>query len=257
LNEAEAIENKINNQKASTGDLFDKVFFDSGQRVAGAFAYYSFEDYCLTFKPLSEIIKKRFNPHRVLDIGCAKGSLVFAFRKLGIEAYGVDVSSYAISCAPAFLQPFLHVADLDNDSLPFKEGFFDFVTFFGSIEYLRNHRRVIAELERVMVDGGTLLLTTINKRPKGDLYRVNAHNKSFWVKEFGARWSVSEAYYGFMSDYFLQAESSMSSLSKIKRMLFGRSNFTDALLVFSRDTLVSLGVLDYLIVLFKFSKKSF
>jgi cyclopropane fatty-acyl-phospholipid synthase-like methyltransferase len=34
---------------------------------------------------------------RVLDFGCAKGFLVKAFRILDIEAYGVDVSEYAIS----------------------------------------------------------------------------------------------------------------------------------------------------------------
>ena len=34
---------------------------------------------------------------RVLDIGCAKGFLVQAFRDLGVEAYGIDISAYAIS----------------------------------------------------------------------------------------------------------------------------------------------------------------
>jgi ubiquinone/menaquinone biosynthesis C-methylase UbiE len=141
-------------------DLFDKVFFDSGKEVPGTFACYPFEDYCLYFKPLCEIVKRHFSPRRVLDVGCAKGSFVFAFRKLGVEAYGVDISSYAISCAPAFLQPFLHVIDLDKDSLPYNDGFFDCVTFFGSIEYLRNHKHVISELERVISNEGILLLTT-------------------------------------------------------------------------------------------------
>jgi SAM-dependent methyltransferase len=242
--------------QASREGGFDKVFFDSGKAVPGTFDYYSFEDYCLTFKPLCEIVKRRFNPRRVLDIGCAKGSFVFGFRKLGVEAYGVDISSYAISCAPAVLQPFLHVIDLDNDSLPFRDDFFDFVTFFGSIEYLHNHKHVISELERVMSDGGTLLLTTINKAPKGDQYRINVHNKTFWVREFGRKWSVPGVYYSFISDYFLKADYSESIIGRVKRMLFGRSQLTDGVLVFSRDLLVSLGVLDYLILLFKFSKKS-
>ncbi len=34
---------------------------------------------------------------RVLDIGCAKGFLVREFRKLGLDAIGIDVSAYAIS----------------------------------------------------------------------------------------------------------------------------------------------------------------
>ncbi len=249
------VEKAVENNGAGDGGLFDKVFFDSGKEVPGTFSYYSFEDYCLTFKPLCEIVKRHFNPRRVLDVGCAKGSFVFVFRQLGVEAYGVDVSSYAISCAPAVLQPFLQVIDLDKDSMPFSDGFFDFITFFGSIEYLHNHRHVISELERVMSDGGTLLLTTLNKVPEGDLYRINAHNKTFWVREFGEKWSVPGVYYSFMSDYFLKAEGSVSILGKAKKMMFGRSKLTDRVLVSSRDVLVSLGVLHYLILLLKFNKK--
>jgi hypothetical protein len=37
--------------------------------------------------------------------------------------------------------------------------------------------------------------------------------------------------------------------------VFGRSQLTDRVLIFSRDILVSLGVLNYLILLLKFSKK--
>jgi SAM-dependent methyltransferase len=249
-----SVEEEAGNPKAGK-DSFDKAFFDSGKATPGTFAYYSFKDYCLTFKPLCEIVKQHFNPRRVLDVGCAKGSFVFAFRQLGVEAYGVDVSSYAISCAPKFLQPFLHVVDLDVDPLPFKNDSFDFVTFFGSIEYLRNHRRAIAELERVMVDGGTLLLTTINRRPKGDVYRTNVHNKAFWIKEFGEQWSIPNVYYDFMSDYFRKADGAVSVLGRIAKSLFGRSRLSDRVLVFSRDVLASLGVLECLTILLKFSKE--
>ena len=37
---------------------------------------------------------------RILDFGCAKGYSVHGLRMLGYEAYGVDVSEYAISKAP-------------------------------------------------------------------------------------------------------------------------------------------------------------
>ena len=33
---------------------------------------------------------------RILDYGCAKGYLVSAFKLLGFDAYGIDISSYAI-----------------------------------------------------------------------------------------------------------------------------------------------------------------
>lgn len=37
------------------------------------------------------------NGSKILDFGCAKGYLVKAFRILGFESYGVDISEYAIS----------------------------------------------------------------------------------------------------------------------------------------------------------------
>jgi len=49
---------------------------------------------------LEEIANEKSNKNTIMDFGCAKGYLVHAFRLLGIEAYGVDISEYAISKAP-------------------------------------------------------------------------------------------------------------------------------------------------------------
>ena len=46
---------------------------------------------------------------KVLDFGCAKGYTVHALRLLGIKAFGVDVSEYAISQAPKEVSKFLGV----------------------------------------------------------------------------------------------------------------------------------------------------
>jgi len=48
---------------------------------------------------------------KVLEIGCAKGFIVEALRDLGVNAYGIDVSEYAISCAREDIKPYLTVAD--------------------------------------------------------------------------------------------------------------------------------------------------
>lgn len=233
---------------------FGENFFDSGKRVPGTFDYYSFDEYCRVFRPFCRVIVKHFNPGRVLDVGCAKGSLVCAFRDIGIDSFGVDISKYAVSSAPRFLRPFLYVVDLDQDSLPFKDGFFDFVTFLGSIEYLRDHKHAITDLERVMVDGGSLLLTTIFKRPKGDVYRLNVHSKSFWLREFGERWKPSPIYCDFMSDYFLNSVDSKSVLDKAKKLLFGKSRFTDRLFCLLYDVFVKLRILNYGVILLTFHK---
>jgi len=134
-------------------DFFGKDYFNSGKHIPGAFKYYTFEDNYPSFKTICYLIKKYFNPKRVLDVGCAKGFLVYTFREMGIEAFGVDISGYAISCAPMDVQPYLYKVDLDKDSLPFEDDYFDFITFLGTIEYLRNHGHAIHEIKRVLVGG--------------------------------------------------------------------------------------------------------
>jgi SAM-dependent methyltransferase len=242
------------NQKGSNSHRFDQAFFDSGKQVPGGFSCYSFDKYFAVFRPLCRNIVNHFNPKRVLDVGCAKGALVCAFRDLGVVAFGVDVSQYAVSSAPAFLQPFLRVVDLEHDSLPFEDGFFDFVTILGTIEYLRDHKHAIAELERVMVDGSSLLLTTIFKRPKGDVYRVNVHTKNVWLKEFGKSWSPSSSYSSFMSAYFSNSVTSRSVLDDTKKLLFGKSQFSDRLFCFLYDLLARIHLLNYGVILLTLHK---
>lgn len=43
----------------------------------------------------------------VLDYGCAKGFIVRAFRERGVEAWGLDVSTYALNCAPREARPYV------------------------------------------------------------------------------------------------------------------------------------------------------
>lgn len=44
---------------------------------------------------------------KILDYGCAKGYLVYAFRLLHREAYGYDISDYALSCAPREVESYI------------------------------------------------------------------------------------------------------------------------------------------------------
>ena len=50
---------------------------------------------------------------RILDYGCAKGYLVYAFRLLHREAYGYDISQYALDCVPKEVEKYM-VKDVKN-----------------------------------------------------------------------------------------------------------------------------------------------
>jgi len=61
---------------------------------------------------IAEHIEKEFRPKTVLDAGCSMGFLVEILRKRQIEAYGVDVSEYALQSAPQEVKPFCWVGSI-------------------------------------------------------------------------------------------------------------------------------------------------
>ena len=64
------------------------------------------------FRATAEFIEKTIQPGRVLDAGCAKGFLVEALRDRGIEAFGVDISEYAISEVRPDIREYCRVGSL-------------------------------------------------------------------------------------------------------------------------------------------------
>src|SRR3954447_6886411 len=71
----------------------------------------------------NEIIRS-LRPQRVLDAGCAWGFLVEALWDRGVEAWGIDISSYAISNVRRDIKPFCKSASLTEPI----EGHFDLIT---------------------------------------------------------------------------------------------------------------------------------
>jgi SAM-dependent methyltransferase len=72
--------------------LFDAFYYAHG---CGA-PYERSPEFLTFFDRIAERIQSDIRPKTVLDAGCAMGFLVESLHKLGIEAYGIDISSYAI-----------------------------------------------------------------------------------------------------------------------------------------------------------------
>jgi len=91
---------------------------------------------------------------RVLDLGCRDGALTKAYAE-GNEIVGVDADREALAEA-AKLGIETHWADLDQP-LPFEDAGFDVVVAGELLEHLRDPRRVVAEVQRVLRAGGTFV----------------------------------------------------------------------------------------------------
>jgi len=71
---------------------------------------------------------------RILDFGCAKGYLVKALRLLGYDAYGVDISEYALASAPEDVREYLY-GDVPQDLLQLC-GTFDWIIAKDVLEHI-------------------------------------------------------------------------------------------------------------------------
>jgi hypothetical protein len=64
------------------------------------------------FGSIAERIASDIRPSAVLDAGCAMGFLVESLRRLGIEAWGIDVSEYAIQNVHPDMRPYCWVGSV-------------------------------------------------------------------------------------------------------------------------------------------------
>ena len=81
----------------------------------------------------------------MLDIGTGCGYLVKCLRDRGIEAYGIEISDYAIenSCAKGY------VVKCSVEDIPFKDNMFGLVHSIGLWEYVDNVELAVKEVYRV------------------------------------------------------------------------------------------------------------
>ncbi len=98
-------------------DLYDMAYFEYGLETGVSL----YTDYRwmpeLTIPFCAELISQLGIKHTdtILDFGCAKGFMVRALRLLGREAFGVDTSEYAVSCAPEDVKPYVNLIRLPDD----------------------------------------------------------------------------------------------------------------------------------------------
>lgn len=93
---------------------------------------------------------------RVLDAPCGTGGLLASLLE-SHQSYGVDRSQLAISYCRTRALPVLQ-ANLEE--LPFAEASFDVLTSIDGLQHVRDHRRALSEIRRVLVPGGQLILST-------------------------------------------------------------------------------------------------
>lgn len=163
---------------------YTKEYFEGG----GLGNYTGYEDDPKFEHRADEVIRlldeKRTKKLKVLEIGCAKGFLVKHLRDNGVEAWGIDVSDYAISQAPENIKDFVQVWDA-TEPLPFKDNEFDAVISYEVLEHIEESASLalLAECRRVGKDQ-IHMIGCIEYDFGGDHTHINLKPFTWWADKF-------------------------------------------------------------------------
>ena len=115
-----------------------------------------------------------FATGRVLDLGCAFGFATRLLRRRGYEAMGVDSSpSYIARARRADPRTTYLVADAARVPLP--GASFEGLLLLDVLEHLPDERGALAETARLLVPGGTLVLSVPYRGPLAWLDSLNLY----------------------------------------------------------------------------------
>ena len=129
---------------------FGKDFFDGDRK----YGYGGYRYHPRFWQPVVPAFQKHYGLTKnasVLDVGCAKGFMLYDFLQVipGIKVAGVDISSYAIENAVEAVKPSVQVGNAKD--LPFPDKSFDLVISINTIHNLplEECKQALREIQRV------------------------------------------------------------------------------------------------------------
>ncbi len=161
------------------GDLYDQHYFETYHTADGPVPYdRAHPEWLQFFGAVADRIVADIKPRRVLDVGCAKGFLVEALRDRGVEAFGIDVSAYAIGEVRPDVRPYCRVASATD---PFDETY-DLITCIEVLEHMdeAGGRRAIANI--CAAAGDVLFSSTPDDFTEPT--HVNVRSRTWWIEQF-------------------------------------------------------------------------
>ena len=176
---------------------YGETYFD-GPREYGYGGY----RYDGRWRPVAQDIVDHFGlkpGDKVLDVGCAKGFLVKDLLELGIDAYGIDVSHYALmNCEPEVVGR-LQIGSAE--SLPFPDGSFDAVVSINTIHNLKREKCVqaVKEIERLAPGKGFIQVDSFKTPEQKEIFESWVLTAYFYDYPEGWLKLYEEA--GYTGDY--------------------------------------------------------
>ena len=141
--------------------------------------YYRSEPLMRFFDGVAERIIADIRPSTVLDAGCAIGLLVESLRTRGVDASGIDLSSYAIGQVHESVRAYCRHGSI-ADELPQR---YDLVVSIEVMEHMPP-REAEAAIANVCRHTDDVLFSSTPSDYKEPTH-VNVHPPEYWAAEFG------------------------------------------------------------------------
>lgn len=107
-----------------------------------------------------KIIEGIKRPSRILDVGCHLGAFLEVAQKRGWDAYGIDISEFAVEVARKISGIKFFLGELKD--IHFEDCFFDLITCSEVIEHLTSPYETLIKIHRILKDDGLLVIQTAN-----------------------------------------------------------------------------------------------
>ncbi|MBN2146105.1 MAG: methyltransferase domain-containing protein [Anaerolineales bacterium] len=162
-------------ESINPSQLFNAYYYahDCGQ------PYQRNEAWIALFNAIAIRIVSDIQPKRVLDAGCALGILVEMLRQRGVEAWGIDISQYAIQNVHPDYQPYCQVGSI-LESFPHPN--YDLIVCIEVLEHLppQDAEKAIANLCRHSDD----ILFSSTPYDYKEATHFNVQPPEFWAENF-------------------------------------------------------------------------
>lgn len=188
----------------SNAPSYDEDYFLRGKQTGKSL----YEDYRwlpnLTI-PMAQVIAGHCdiirNSERILDFGCARGYLVKALRLLKYDAFGTDISKWAIDNADEETKPYLKHSLAEESLIQVME--FDWIIAKDVLEHIPYVSYTITKLMSAAVRGVFAVVPLspfdnsayVIEEYEADVTHIQRHTLNSWIEMFiRPGWSVEASY---------------------------------------------------------------
>lgn len=141
-------------------------------------AYQRDDTWLQMFERIAGDIVERIHPATAFDAGCAMGMLVEKLREKGVEAWGRDISEYAISQAADLVKPYCEVGSITEPL----ERRYDLITVIEVTEHMPADQAQQAIANLCACTDAVLFSSTPYDFQEPT--HINVQQPEYWAREF-------------------------------------------------------------------------